>query len=123
MNYQHINLEYLEKMAAGDLPTEIDLLTLLIEDLDVKIPELAKLVELGDWAGVKTLSHYLKSTFSYVGNEQLTQATKQLEQIAKSDSPDLDQCRPLMNDIQMRLPKVKKELADSLQQRKNENKL
>jgi len=113
MNYQYIHLDYLELMAAGDHNTRQQLLQMLITDLESSIPGLRVFWEQQDWQGMQELSHHLKSSFPFVGNERIAEANRQLE-LELREGGGLSQVDQLLLEIEGLLPKVLEELGEEL---------
>jgi len=92
--YQHLNLEYLELMTAGDAEMKKMMLDILFEELPVEIEMLSTHYAAAAWEDLKSVSHKLKSTLAFVGNEQMTRANDQIEHNAMyventTDIPEL----------------------------------
>jgi CheY-like chemotaxis protein/HPt (histidine-containing phosphotransfer) domain-containing protein len=82
--YKYIDLGYMELMSDGDIEMKATMLSLLFEDPVLEMDKMAVLAEEGDWDELKKVSHKMKSTLSFVGNEQLTALNKDIEQSALS---------------------------------------
>lgn len=77
--YQHLNLEYLELMTAGDADMKKMMLDILFEELPVEIEMLSTHYAAAAWDDLKGVSHKLKSTLAFVGNDQMTVANDKIE--------------------------------------------
>lgn len=86
MNFYYITLDYMREMSSGDKKTELELLKLLFIDLEREVPRLTRLITAKDVAGTKQLSHHLKSTFAFTGNEVLIRNIKSVETVAQAGS-------------------------------------
>ncbi len=92
--YKFINLEYMEMMADGDESMKKIMLEMLVDELPQEIDKLSELCQAGNWPDVGAISHKLKSTLAFVGNDEMTNANKNIESYAKDNSnvaliPDL----------------------------------
>lgn len=87
---QYIDLAYLDLMSDGDLDMKRMMLELLFEEPKEEIQKMKRLCTASDWEELSKVSHKMKSTLAFVGNETLTQTNKQVEQAAKTQT-DLDQ--------------------------------
>jgi HPt (histidine-containing phosphotransfer) domain-containing protein len=77
--YQHLNLEYLELMTSGDAEMKKMMLDILFEELPVEIEMLSTHYAAAAWDDLKSVSHKLKSTLAFIGNEPMTTANDQIE--------------------------------------------
>ena len=77
--YQHLNLDYLDLMTDGDADMKKMMLDILFEELPVEIDMLSKHHAAEAWDELKAVSHKLKSTLAFVGNDQMTVANNQIE--------------------------------------------
>ncbi len=84
--YKHIDLAYLELMADGDEDMKKTMLEMLLEELPAEVDKMSNLLQAQDWKTLKAVSHKLKSTLAFVGNEILTAANKRVERIVTEES-------------------------------------
>jgi len=77
--YQHINLDYLNLMTDGDADMKKTMLEILFDELPKEIDLLSIHYASAAWEDLKSISHKLKSTLSFVGNERMTTANNQIE--------------------------------------------
>jgi HPt (histidine-containing phosphotransfer) domain-containing protein len=75
-NYKYINLEYLELMNEGDLEMTNIILNLLINEIPTELTKMTEALESNNWDEMFSLSHKMKSTLSYVGNESIEHSTR-----------------------------------------------
>ncbi len=113
MPYQYIQLDYLDKMADGNDETRRELLHMLIADLENAGPRMRALWENQNQAEMQWLCHHLKTTFPFVGNEQLASANRELEQHLRRGK-DMFTARPLLLQIEKILPRAIRELRQEL---------
>ncbi len=111
--YQFINLEYLELMSDGDNGMKKVLLEMLLEELPVEMDKMKELATASSWAELSEVSHKMKSTLAYVGNDDMTVANKTVEVLCKSEQ-DLDQIPVLVNTIYSCMERVIPELKIEL---------
>ena len=78
----YINLEYMNLMADGDEDMKKTMLEMLLDELPAEIAKIVNLSTSGDLKTLKAVSHKLKSTLAFVGNETLNQTNKNIENIA-----------------------------------------
>jgi HPt (histidine-containing phosphotransfer) domain-containing protein len=77
-----INLDYLDLMSDGDAEMKKTMLLMLLEELPEEIQKLWQAYKINDWVELRGISHKMKSTLSFVGNEPMTEANKKIEQYA-----------------------------------------
>ena len=81
--YNFINLDYLNMMSDGDLEMKKVMLDMLFEELPAEIAKMRDLCNASDWEELKSVSHKMKSTLSFVGCEEMTNANSEIELICK----------------------------------------
>jgi len=111
--YQFINLDYLELMSDGDDSMKKVLLEMLIEELPEEITKMRALQQASNWADLGSVSHKMKSTLSYVGNDTMTSANKTIELQAK-DQNSTGEIPALMDTLETNLDRVMTELKIEL---------
>ena len=74
MDYQFLNLDYLELMAGGDKTDRRRLLEMLEKDLLEYPQRMQQTLEAKDWKKLERQAHYFKSTLPFTGYETLIQA-------------------------------------------------
>jgi len=80
-----IRLDYLEMMAGGEAETRRELMDMLMADLQSYPARMIKSYQAGQWPELHRLSHYLKTTLPYAGNDRLTETNRRLERILKEE--------------------------------------
>jgi HPt (histidine-containing phosphotransfer) domain-containing protein len=80
--FQHIDLEYLEKMTEGDRALEREMLNVLVKELQTEIPKMRTLHAAGRWRELAEVSHRLKTSLAYAGNAAMTKTNGEIELIA-----------------------------------------
>lgn len=111
--YQFINLDYLELMSDGDDSMKKVLLEMLIEELPDEIVKMRSLEQVANWSELSSVSHKMKSTLSYVGNDTMTMANKTIEHNTK-DATDLNDVPSLMDALETNMERVMTELKIEL---------
>lgn len=82
-DYQYINTDYLELMTEGDIETKKVILEMLLKELPSELAKMRKLNNTEEWKTLSEVSHKMKSTLPFVGNEEMIATNKKLEQSAK----------------------------------------
>ncbi len=80
----NVNLEYLDLMTDGDPDMRDTMLGMLQDELPAEIEKMEQLTELHDWAMLREVSHKMKSTLAFIGNEAMTFANREIEDCCKT---------------------------------------
>ncbi len=111
--YEFINLEYMEMMSDGDESMKKVMLEMLIAELPDELQKMRAHLETVNWEELSSVSHKMKSTLAFVGNDAMTNANKEIEMITKSGS-DTAKVPALMNTLEEISPKVLVELKKEM---------
>ena len=109
--YKYINLDYMDMMSDGDDSMKKVMLEMLLEELPQEVAKMTDLQEQENWETLASVSHKMKSTLAFVGNDEMTTANKQVEQISKSAS-DKDSLTELINVLVKLYPMAIAELQE-----------
>ncbi len=112
-DHAYINLSYMDMMSDGDAEMKKVMIDMLLEELPQELDKMDQLTQAGDWAELGSVSHKMKSTLAFVGNDVMTESNKHIETYVK-DRQDLDQIPVLMATLQSLGPKVLAELRTEL---------
>lgn len=93
-----IDLSYMDLMADGDKDMKKVMLELLFEEPIQDIQSMYEMVRNNDYDAIKKVSHKMKSTLAFVGNNKLTETNKKIESIAKSED-NVDQLPDLVETL------------------------
>lgn len=93
-----IDLSYMDLMADGDKDMKKVMLELLFEEPIQDIQSMYEMVRNSDYDAIKKVSHKMKSTLAFVGNNKLTETNKKIEFIAKSED-NVDQLPGLVETL------------------------
>jgi len=108
-SYQFINLEYLEMMSDGDESMKKVMLEMLISELPEEIQKMSAHSNDSNWGELSSVSHKMKSTLAFVGNDQMTNANRDIEMIAKTKE-GTSKIPHLIKTLESVAPKVLEEL-------------
>lgn len=81
--FNYIQLDYLETMTDGDADMMQTMLEMLIEEIPDEIGKMQTALAAKDWEELFQLSHKMKTTLSFVGNEDMINTNKTLEHCAR----------------------------------------
>ncbi len=100
-----INLEYLRLMADNDEDMIQTMLTMLLEELPEEMKKINELCQAENWDELTRVSHKMKSTLAFVGNDAMTDANKDLERVTKYKT-DIQLAPSLVTTLNFHLPQV-----------------
>lgn len=115
-NFIYIDLSYLDLMADGDVDMKQMMLDMLLEELPMEIDKMGELLAAKDWNELREVAHKMKSTLSFVGNNDMTEANKTIEDIGKKGgetdltATDEEKLSELVAILQSTYPNVVSEL-------------
>ena len=100
-----INLDYLRLMADNDDEMIQTMLGMLLEELPEEMGKIRELCQAENWDELTRVSHKMKSTLAFVGNDDMTNANKELERITKYKT-DIQLAPSLVAILDAHLPQV-----------------
>ncbi len=103
--YNYINLDYLELMSDGDPDMKKTMLEMLMEELPAEFSKMRNLTDSNNWEELGSVSHKMKSTLAFVGNNEMTTSNKELELLAKNAS-EVNRISELLKILETNLEKV-----------------
>ena len=109
--YEFIDLSYLDLMSDGDMDMKSMMLDMLQEEIPVEIEKMSDLEAAKDWKQLREVSHKMKSTLSFVGNADIINANKEIEEIAKSEE-NMDRLPALLSILIELYPQILSELKE-----------
>ena len=108
-----INLDYLRLMADNDEEMIQTMLAMLLEELPEEMGKIRELCQAENWDELTRVSHKMKSTLAFVGNNEMTNANKELERITKYKT-DIQFVPSLVAVLNAHLPRVMKALQKAI---------
>ena len=110
ISFQHINLEYLDTMTGGDADTMQQMLDMLIEEIPMEITKMQESVASEDWEEVFQISHKLKTTLAFIGNEEMISINKTIEHCSRH-TVDLEEVVSMVEQVSVLSKPVVAELT------------
>jgi len=83
--YNYINLDYIDLMTDGDNDMKATMLEMLLEELPTEIEKMKSHLSAQEWEDLFKAAHKMKSTLSFIGNDNMTQANIAVEHKAKHE--------------------------------------
>ena len=112
---QSINLTYLDLMTDGDQEMKKTMLEMLLQELEPELKKMRELLDAENYEELHPVSHKMKSTLAFVGNDDMTEANTQIEYQTKHQTA-IDQLPELMQRLENSAPSVLSELRQALAQ-------
>ena len=100
-------------MSDGDDSMKKVMLEMLLEELPQEVNKMTDLLEQENWESLASVSHKMKSTLAFVGNDEMTISNKQIELLAKS-TPSKGTLTEMLNVLEKLYPMVIVELKEEL---------
>lgn len=94
--YNFLNLDYLELMADGDDDMKATMIEMLVEEIPEEMAKMKQVYEAADWNELREVSHKMKSTLAFVGNDAMTEANAEMEEIGKDGGVNGDKVPGLL---------------------------
>ena len=79
----YVQLDYLETMTDGDADMMQTMLDMLIEEIPDEIKKMNESLAQKDWQELFQISHKMKTTLSFIGNETMININKTLEHCSR----------------------------------------
>lgn len=83
--YNYINLDYIDLMTDGDNDMKATMLEMILEEMPAEIVKMKAHLEAKEWENLFKAAHKMKSTLSFIGNDNMTQANIAIEHNAKQE--------------------------------------
>lgn len=84
-NYKNIDLSYLDELALGSNEFKIEMIESFITTTPESIETMKKSIEEGNWKTIGGLAHKMKTSFSFVGMENMVQLSKKLQDLGLAE--------------------------------------
>jgi HPt (histidine-containing phosphotransfer) domain-containing protein len=104
-----IDWEQLHQVSEDDPEFELELLTMLAEDVKIHIGDLRQAIVAGDSIAIAHEAHYIKGASANVGITSITNTAKQIEQLARGQL--LAETKPLVEQMSVDLERLENYLA------------
>jgi HPt (histidine-containing phosphotransfer) domain-containing protein len=115
--HKHLDLSYIESLIGDDNETKMVILSTLLEEVPQELSKMEELINSEDWKVFHEVSHKLKSTLAYLGNDKIFKTNEDimlkaraierlLEEKEDLNSPNI---QSLAEEIINKLPSLKRE--------------
>lgn len=106
----NIDWEQLHQVSEHDTEFELELLTMLAEDVKLHIEDLRQAIVNGDLLAVSHEAHYIKGASANVGVRSITNLAQQLEDLARKNLP-IENSAPLVEQMSLDITRLEAYLA------------
>jgi HPt (histidine-containing phosphotransfer) domain-containing protein len=100
-----IELSYLDSMTGGDRDMKTTMLDMILAEIPTEIANMNTAYSNQNWRSLFDVSHKMKTTLSFVGNEAMTKANYEIEKATRLES-DLETVAPNLNILNQHLTPV-----------------
>ena len=98
--YEHIDMSYLEELALGNDAFKAEMIELFLKSTPESIKQMKEAISAANWKTVGGVAHKLKTSFSFVGMENMVQLSREIQD-AGLESKNIEE-----------IPRMVEELAD-----------
>lgn len=112
--YEYINLEYMEMMSDGDDSMKKIMLEMLLTELPEELQKMTDCIPDTNWDEMCSVSHKMKSTLAFVGNDSMTTANREIESMTKDGGPNASTVSTHMDTLNKLCPMVIEELKKEM---------
>jgi len=112
--YGYINLEYMEMMSDGDDSMKKIMLEMLITELPEELQKMTACIPSSNWEEMCSVSHKMKSTLAFVGNDSMTTANREIESMTKDGDANVSAITTNMETLNNLCPNVLEELKKEM---------
>ena len=84
-DYQFIDMSYLEDLALGSNEFKIEMLESFLNTTPESIDKMKGFISNEDWKGVGAIAHKMKTSFSFVGMENMVQLSKMIQDLGLAE--------------------------------------
>lgn len=113
MDYQHINLDFLEQFARGDKNRMVKYIQMFLKAGPAGIDSMQHHYDAKDWEQLKSAAHSLKPQVGYMGINSLKQIIPRIEEYAR-EQVNLDEVPELISKVRGICDGAFEELRDAV---------
>jgi HPt (histidine-containing phosphotransfer) domain-containing protein len=113
--FNFINFDYLDSLIDGDLETKQVILSTLLDEVPEEIEKLNSLIQNQNWHDFHEVSHKLKSTLAYIGNDTIFDANQNMMMASRNET-NLGNIPAWFEIVQSEWANIEPELIAALEQ-------
>lgn len=84
-DYSYIDMSYLEELALGSNEFKIEMIESFVKSTPESITKMKDAMSIGDWKTLGAQAHKMKTSFSFVGMENMVQLSKKLQDMGLAE--------------------------------------
>ena len=77
--YEHIDMSYLEELALGSNEFKVEMIESFLKSTPESIMQMKEAISATNWKTVGGVAHKLKTSFSFVGMENMVQLSREIQ--------------------------------------------
>jgi len=116
--YQHIDMTYLDELALGSNEFKIEMVESFINTTPEAIQKMKEAINSGDWKVLGGIAHKLKTSFSFVGMENMVQLSKSLQDLGLAEEK-VEEIPGMVEELSNTYSKAEIELKQELNKLQN----
>ena len=93
--HKHLDLSYIESLIGDDNETKMVILSTVLEEVPQELSKMEELINSEDWKVFHEVSHKLKSTLAYLGDNKILKANERIMLNARAIEGLLEQKKEL----------------------------
>ncbi len=117
-DYSYIDMSYLEELALGSNEFKIEMLESFLKSTPESIASMKGAMEIGDWKVVGGHAHKMKTSFSFVGMENMVQLSKKIQDLGLAEE-NIAEIPEMISELESTYLKAEEELKEELNKLQN----
>ena len=113
--FKFIDFTYLDTLIDGDVETKQVIISTLLEEVPEEIGLLKAALANGKWSEFHEVSHKLKSTLAYVGNDAIFDANQNM-MMSSRNFENLDKIPTWLGEVEKHWENIKPELEKAMEE-------
>jgi HPt (histidine-containing phosphotransfer) domain-containing protein len=112
-DFQFINFDYLDELIGEDIETKQVILITLLEEVPAELRLLNETMVTKDWKNFHEVSHKLKSTLAYIGNDAIFEANQHM-MMASRNMENMEKIPHWFDEVETLWGKIEPEIQIAL---------
>jgi HPt (histidine-containing phosphotransfer) domain-containing protein len=116
--YEYIDMSYLEELALGSNEFKAEMIESFLKSTPESITQMKEAISAANWKTVGRVAHKLKTSFSFVGMENMVQLSKEIQD-ASLEAQNIEEIPRMVEELADCYLKSEVELEKELEELKN----
>ncbi len=116
--YEHIDMSYLEELALGSNEFKVEMIESFLKSTPESIMQMKEAISAANWKTVGGVAHKLKTSFSFVGMENMVQLSREIQD-AGLEARNIEDIPRMVEELEDYYLKSEVELENELEELKN----